>query len=471
MLCAVIAGAAVTLDVLVVQFPFVGIAIAALLVIAAQIWGPLLSLAVVLFTCGLLSYSPYDNGALSRLFPGDIAIGCFLIMWLLRARPWSLKRLFQPTLLNGPLLGVAVVTLISMAWSRMFPDPSVTYSFPHSDVSWAMTQTSQVGLLAATICMPFAVATAIKSWRQVEAVVVTVGIVSALGTLLTIAALLFRFGGDFAILGATRAYWEQPWHSSMPLNALILPFLYAGMLFGRRSLSAYGLVCVLVVQCSIGVVLTFSRECWLLALFGISFVTALRLRWKILLPIALIVLGLLTLSIWTPRAIGSVTRFYNPDEVYGLDRAYFYVTGLQLFVTHPFLGVGAGNYQFFDRVYAEVSSGGIAHNQFLTLAAETGVPGLLLFFWFLVVLLRIRKNLDLRKERVREPHYWLRAAGSVFVLVWIAECFFQEAFFISAAAGGGTKTITGGIFAWILLGVLFAIFKLSQPFAAASTES
>jgi hypothetical protein len=105
------------------------------------------------------------------------------------------------------------------------------------------------------------------------------------------------------------------------------------------------------------------------------------------------------------------------------------------------------------------------------LAAETGVPGLLLFFWFLVVLLRIRKNLDLRKERVREPHYWLRAAGSVFVLVWIAECFFQEAFFISAAAGGGTKTITGGIFAWILLGVLFAIFKLSQPFAAASTES
>jgi len=178
---------------------------------------------------------------------------------------------------------------------------------------------------------------------------------------------------------------------------------------------------------------------------------------------------LLLLSAWVPGVISSVARFYNPDEVYGLDRVYFYVTGVQLFVTHPLLGVGAGNYQFFDRIYAEVSAGGIAHNQFITVAAETGVPGLLILLWLVVVLLQIPRKFGLGTEWSSDPHYWIKAAGSVFVLAWIAECFFQEAFFVSAAAGGGTKAITSGIFAWILLGVLFAVFSLSQGVADTSS--
>lgn len=460
--CLFIVGVAVILDVLVVGSPMLWIGIAGMLAIGAQFASPIRSLAVVMFTCGLLSYSPFEAGALSRLFPGDVAIGLFLVIWLVRARPWSLRRLFQPNLVNGPLLGIAVVTPLSMVWSRFFPDPSVVYSFPHSDVSWATTQISQLGLLGATICMPFAVAAAVKSWKDVEAVVITVGTVAALGTLVTAAALVFGFGGDFAILGATRGYWEQPWHSSMPLTALILPFLYSGVLFGRRSLSAYGIVCVLFVLCLLGVVLTFSRESWLLAVFGLLFVSALGVRRKILLPLTLGTVGLLLLVMWAPGAISVVARFYNPDEVYGLDRVYFYATGLQLFVTHPFLGVGAGNYQFFDRIYAEVSAGGISHNQFITVAAEIGIPGLLVLLWLLVALLRIRKKFNLRERAIGDPHYWVKAAGSVFVLAWIAECFFQEAFFVSAAAGGGTKTITGAIFAWILLGLLFAVYNLSQ---------
>jgi len=219
---------------------------------------------------------------------------------------------------------------------------------------------------------------------------------------------------------------------------------------------------VLFVLSLLGVVLTFSRESWLLALFGLLFVSALGLRRKILLPLALGTTGLLLFAIWAPNAISLVARFYNPDEVYGLDRVYFYATGLQLFVTHPFLGVGAGDYQFFDRIYAEVSAGGIAHNQFITVAAEMGIPGLLMLLWLVVALFKIRRKFNLREGPVGDRHYWVKAAGSVFVLVWIAECFFQEALFVSAAAGGGTKTITGAVFAWILLGVLLAVVKLSQ---------
>jgi len=131
-----------------------------------------------------------------------------------------------------------------------------------------------------------------------------------------------------------------------------------------------------------------------------------------------------------------------------------------LFVTHPLLGVGAGNYQFFDRSYEGASAGGIAHNQFLTTAAETGLMGLVMLLWLMFLLLRIRRQL--RMESVDDSHDWIRVAGSAFLVVWMAECFFQEAFFATAAAGGGMQVMTAIVYPWIFLGVLLAVDKLSR---------
>ena len=462
-LCVFIVGIAVTIDVLVIQSPLLWFAIAGMLAIGTQFWGPGKRLGVVMFTCGLCGFAPFETGMLSRLYPGDVAIALFLIMWLTREWPWSLRRLFQPDLVNAPLFAMAILVPISMLWSRFHPDPSVTYSFPHSEVSWTTTQIAQIALLGATICIPFAVATAIRTCKDVERIVITMAVVVALGTLLTAAALIYGFGGSYDILGARRAYWEQPWQPSVRLSELVLPFLYSGVLFGRRHSSAYWLICVLFVLCLFGIVLTFSRQSWLLAVFGLSCVSAFWLRKWIVVAIALVILSLTLLAVWAPGgAIKEVAQFYNPDEVYGLDRIYFYMTGFQLFVTHPFLGVGAGNYQFFDRVYAEISAGGISHNEFITVAAETGIPGLIILIWFLVALLRIPRKLNLRAGDTDNPLYWIKVAGCVFLLVWIAECFFQEAFFVTAAAGGGTKVMTATVFPWILLGLLFAIFAMSR---------
>ena len=468
--CALIACVAVTIDVLVVQSPLVWLGVAGVLTIVGQFKSPMSGLAVVLFTCGLLNYSPFEFGALSRLYAGNVAMAIFLIAWLRRHTSWSFNSLFQPNLINRPLLGMAVVTPLSMLWGRLHPDPSVTYNFPHSDVSWTTAQLSQLALLAATICMPFAVASAIKSWKNVEAVVIIIGVVVAIGTVLTAAALIFGFGSSYAILGATRAYWEQPWDSSMePLTALLLPFLYSGVLFGRRSLSAYWLICVLFILCLAGVVLTFSRQSWLLAFAGLFLVSAFWLRRRVTPVVALIMIVVLVSAVLFSGAVGLIYHFYNPDEVYGLERIYYYATALTLFASHPLLGVGAGNYQFFDRSYTGEAAGGIAHNQFLTVAAETGVLGLMALLWLVIALLRMRRKLLSPEESFVDLHYWVKAAGSAFVLVWIAECFFQEAFFVTAAAGGGTKVMTATVYPWVLLGVLFAVSSLSQTTADTDT--
>src|SRR5947199_156316 len=80
-------------------------------------------------------------------------------------------------------------------------------------------------------------------WMDTATFVSILSVVVAVGTLLPTAALTFVFGISYSILRATRTYWAQPCDSSMePLTALLLPFLYSVVLFGRRSLSAYRLI-------------------------------------------------------------------------------------------------------------------------------------------------------------------------------------------------------------------------------------
>jgi O-antigen ligase len=462
-ICMLIAAVAVTVDILLVQYPLVWLAAAGVLSVLAQFRSPISGLAVVTFSCGLANYSPFEAGALSRLYPGNIAIGLFVLAWLVSNLSTSPRSLLPGTPLNRPLLWIALLTPVSMLWSRLHPDAEVTYAYPHSDVSWATAQISQLVLLAATICIPFAVAAGIKRWKDVETVVIIVGMVVAVGTLLTAGGLIFGYGSSYSILGATRTYWEQPWDSSMePLTALCLPFLFSAVLFGRRSLSHYWLICTLFALCLVGLVLTFSRETWMLGFCGMLLVSAAWLRSRVNPAFVLIITVVAMVVVIFSGVIGLVSTFYNPDEVYGLERIYYYATALQLFATHPLLGVGAGNYQFFDRSYEGEAAGGIAHNQFLTAAAETGIVGLLMLLWLVLALLKVRKQLRISVEPLGDSHEWVKVAGSVFLLLWIVECFFQEAFFASAAAGGGMHVMTVIVFPWIFVGVLLAICNLSQ---------
>ena len=66
-------------------------------------------------------------------------------------------------------------------------------------------------------------------------------------------------------------------------------------------------------------------------------------------------------------------------------------TGLKLAVHHPVLGVGVGG---FKRAYASLAhlrgkepKAAASHTTPITVAAETGVPGLLLFAWLVVTAL------------------------------------------------------------------------------------
>jgi O-antigen ligase len=240
------------------------------------------------------------------------------------------------------------------------------------------------------------------------------------------------------------------------------------VLFGRGSLRLYRVFCLLFPLSLLGVVLTFSRATWLLAFCGLLLVSLAWLRLRVTPGVALFLTIFVSVVIVFSGVIGVASRFFNPDEVYGFERIYYYATALRLFVTHPLLGVGAGNYQFFDRSLEGEAAGGIAHNQFLTVAAETGLIGLAMLVWLVVVLFRIRKEMRLEPQFASDSHDWLKVAGSAFLAVWILECFFQEAFFATAAAGGGMHVMTVNIFPWIFVGVLLAARNMDQAIAPES---
>src|SRR5215467_16109534 len=116
---ALVAAIAVIVDILIVQSPLVWLGMAGVVAVLAQFRSPLSGLAVVLFSCGLLNYSPFESGVWARLYPGNVAVGIFLLTWLISTRSWSPRSLFPPSPVRGPLLGIAIVTPLSMLWSRL----------------------------------------------------------------------------------------------------------------------------------------------------------------------------------------------------------------------------------------------------------------------------------------------------------------------------------------------------------------
>jgi len=141
-----------------------------------------------------------------------------------------------------------------------------------------------------------------------------------------------------------------------------------------------------------------------------------------------------------PRRYGFVHRLKAARPVES--RLYFYMAARRMIADHPVLGVGYNNYgvEFWDyadalqkvprnRVYGYIleDMGGVradqTHNEYLQIAAETGLLGLATFFLFLVIFLgRLAK--DYLHSQIWHDRLLLAgmAGGVAFLLV---DCLFS----------------------------------------------
>jgi O-antigen ligase len=128
--------------------------------------------------------------------------------------------------------------------------------------------------------------------------------------------------------------------------------------------------------------LTFALVFPLLALPRIS------LRAKVSIVVIAAIAGLISLSFWGSVAVNrlsSISAQVTQRDLNG--RVNLWMGAFALFLEQPLFGVGAGS--FSSSVYGGRVMEAAAHNTFLGVMVEHGLPGLLLLLAILVNLIRI----------------------------------------------------------------------------------
>ncbi len=187
----------------------------------------------------------------------------------------------------------------------------------------------------------------------------------------------------------------------------------------RRSLVKVGAV-VATGLIAIGVALTFSRG----AAVGFVLVAVVIVALGYVRPAQILLLGLgaaVTLVIVPAYAqrlqsivdlasvVSGADDTSNPDGAI-LSRATEGLAALLAFADHPLLGVGPGQFPLVYRHYADIVNIRVlaadreAHNLYLGIAAETGIPGIVTFMAIIAVTMRqlLRSR---RRWLTRRPEY------------------------------------------------------------------
>lgn len=150
-----------------------------------------------------------------------------------------------------------------------------------------------------------------------------------------------------------------------------------------------------------GIALTYSRPT-LLAVYVVLLFFGLAGKSKALLFLLLIFT--LAAPFLLPKSVKNWAKEveYNPLRfMCNDDRLAVYHNSLHMIKAHPLIGVGANTFMKSYKMYKEFPEyRGIvtldemkAHNNFLHMAGEIGLSGLLIFFWFLYRLFRESKNI------------------------------------------------------------------------------
>jgi O-antigen ligase len=389
-----------------------------------------------------------SSGILSRLYIGNLLFGLAVVIWVLQTLLPERKsghRLIDYNLLL-PFTILCIIALISIVYSRLFPDPQVPYVYPHATVPLIVVNLAEmlllIGLPMFLILVP-GVVRKVSDVRLVIAAYTFLGSTYALGSVFAGPLNLY---GNHQILGNRRpVVWGE---TSSGLGSLILLFssLCLGQALYTKGRACVGWSFLFLISCA-GVVMTFGRESWVGLFLVVLAMVGLRTKnWMVLVvPLVTVLIFLLT-----PGA----TDFFNPTKTYGADRLHIYADAISIWQRSPIFGVGAGNYQFFDRFYG-TDKVGVAHNEYLQVLAEMGIQGLLCLVWIIVVIgMKALKIFNNAKSRLG------KSLSLTYLGYYVSIIFgglFTSIFLPSAAAGGGTEPFVSSSYRWLLLGLVLSI--------------
>jgi O-antigen ligase len=173
------------------------------------------------------------------------------------------------------------------------------------------------------------------------------------------------------------------WMTFSGLLMLVLVALYAyALCYGWRN---HKWILPLAIFFIVPLILSLTRNAWLGTMAGISVVLAL-LRPRAIAGLALVLAAAI---IFSPSGIRQRVRTgLDPNDPNTRNRIELFETAVRLIRDNPWVGVGQtsvkavalryrGSFEYPDWMYQHM------HNNFLQIAAERGIPGLVLWLWFM----------------------------------------------------------------------------------------
>jgi O-antigen ligase len=432
--------------------PLIGLAgIAAVALIMLFLMRPELALPLyILVAAPTIALSASSSGILSRLYIGDLLFALLVGIWLLRELLLDSKERLAKIEIRIliPLVCLVIIGFISIIYSHLHPDPHVTYAFVHSDVPLLLVNLVEIFLL---ISLPLCIVIAptmirtLSNARRVIGAYLLVGLPYALGTIF--AGPLHLYSTE-VILGDQRPEVFGLTSSNLGiLNVLFACLALGQTLYARKDSTRMGFGLLTSIYTA-GVIMSLGRESWIGLLLAVWVITYFRFKNLPALLLPVIILPFVFLF------FPSVINFFDPTKVYGADRINIWQDAITIWQRSPYLGVGAGNFQFFDIAYG-IEVAGVAHNQFLEVLAEMGVQGLACLL--LAILMIGRIALKRFKSAVSDIGKAVALAYLGYFAALLFAGFFTDSFLPSTAAAGGTGPFILGSYIWFFLGLVLSI--------------
>jgi O-antigen ligase len=176
----------------------------------------------------------------------------------------------------------------------------------------------------------------------------------------------------------------------------------------------------------LGLLISFSQSSFAALLVAVFALTAIVWRWKSLIALAAVLVVAAGIAVAQPHLMHALRHHTTSglNKATG-GRASLIAVGIRLAKAHPEKGVGLGGFEHaYSKRTHEAPRKSASHNTPVTVAAEEGAPGFLLFFWLVGAVLLAAYR------RINHRTYGLvaLAAGLGFLAIFVHSLAYNDFF-------------------------------------------
>jgi O-antigen ligase len=363
------------------------------------------------------SFSPASVPELLAAIGGAI-IGGPLLAWLFRREPWlvaygmlafiPVRVHFAHHNLLVPLYAVAIGAALLMLWELVDGDERARelgiVSWPLAlylvwtglSVGWSVdVHAAAIDMLA--FYVPFAIlalSVARLPWSQSRLrllygeLVVMALVFAAVGFYQYETRTIFenaklQIGNTYQALFRVNSVFFDPSIYARFLVVAIIPTVV--LIIRGRSGRAGVAALVFVAIAWLGMLISFSQSSFAALFVAVFLAAAVVWRWKSLFALGAVVLVAAGLVATQPRLTHALRHHWSSSlNGFSSGRYDLVANGIRIAKAHPVKGVGLGGFEhaYSKRVHRAPKKSA-SHNTPVTVAAEEGVIGLLLYFWLI----------------------------------------------------------------------------------------